>query len=124
MVKKCVLWYLVFAMFVIGMVPRVEAGFVASEPVGSSITRGADLERIRTVLELKAVHQRLQDIGFTAEEIAVRLADMSDEQIHRLAQRLDEMQVGGDGGVIIGVIVVLLLVGIIYLFVTGRLAVN
>jgi hypothetical protein len=124
MVKKCVLWYLVFTMFVIGMVPRVEAGFVASEPVGSSTTRGADLERIRTVLELKAVHQRLHDLGFTADEIAVRLADMSDEQIHRLAQRLDEMRAGGDGGVVIGVIVAILLVWIIYLFVTGRLSVK
>jgi hypothetical protein len=121
MIKKCLVGYLVFAMFVVGIAPRVDAAFSASEPLKlSAEARTGDLETIRAALEHKVVAQRLLDLGYTSEEVMTRLSEMTDAQMHGFAQRLDELRVGGDGtGVIIFLLVVIIGV-LIYLQVTGR----
>jgi hypothetical protein len=121
MIKKCLVGYLVFAMFVVGIVPRVEAAFSPSEAIGSSLSaRTGDMEKIRAALEHKIIAQRLLDLGYTSEEVMTRLSEMTDAQIHGFAQRLDGLRVGGDGtGVIIFLLVVIIGV-LIYLQVTGR----
>jgi hypothetical protein len=121
MVKKCLAWYLVLAMFLVGIVPRVEAAFSPSEVLSLTLVdRAADLQKIQKVLEMKVVTQRLQDLGYSADEIGARLSQMSDQQIHGIAQKIDDLKVGQDGG---GVIIVLLLVVVVILVVlmaTGR----
>jgi hypothetical protein len=115
MFKKCVAWYLVTAMFVLGIAPRVEGAFSPSEAIAlSEAQRDADIGKLRAVLENKVVVQRLQDLGFSQEEIASRLSGLSDEQLHGLAQRVDDIRVGGDGlGVVIALLVIVILVIII-----------
>ena len=120
MVRKYIACYLIVAMFVIGIVPRVEGGFAPSEALQSSSMRSGDLSKIQAVLENKLVAQRLQDLGFGSAEIATRLSQMSDEQIHSFAQRLDELKVGGDGG---GFVIALLLIAVLVvliLYLTGH----
>jgi hypothetical protein len=121
MAKKCLISYLVLAMFVIGIAPRVDAAFSPSEVLALSVeTRSADLEQIRVTLENKLVAQRLQDLGYTADEIMSRLSQMTDEQIHSFAQKLDNLKVGGDGlGVVIAVLVIIILV-LVVLQLTGK----
>jgi hypothetical protein len=52
MVKRYVVWYLVGAMFVIGMAPRLEAAFVSSEALVTAFsTRAVDTEKIKAALE-------------------------------------------------------------------------
>jgi hypothetical protein len=70
-----------------------------------------DVERIRTALEQKLVRQRLQDLGFSADEISTRLSELTDGQIHYFATRLDDLKVGGDGlGFVIAILVIIALV--------------
>ena len=118
---KPIAWYLVLAMFLIGIVPRVEAGFVPSEIAGlSEIDRTKDMETIRQILETKIVKQRLEALGFSHEEINSRLSQLDDREIHQLALQLDELKVGGDGlGVVIALLVIVILV-VILLQLTGR----
>lgn len=113
MVRKVVLWYLVVAMLIIGIAPRLEAGFAPSEAlVLSSAARSSDLATCQTVLENKLIRQRLQDLGFSSDEISARLSQLTDEQIHSIAQKLDNLKVGADSalGVIIAVLVIIALV--------------
>ncbi len=121
MIKKCLACYLVFALFVIGVAPRVEAAFAPSE--GLSLppeARAGDIEKIRVVLENKLVGQRLHDLGYTAEETMARLSQMSDSQVHSFAQKLDDLKVGGDGlGVVIALLVIVVLV-LVILQLTGH----
>jgi hypothetical protein len=121
MVKKCLAWYLVLAMFIIGIAPPVEAAFSPSEALTLTVVdRAADLDKIQKILEMKVVTQRLQDLGYSPTEIGTRLSQMSDQQIHSIAQKIDDLKVGQDGG---GVIIVLLLVVVVILIVlmtTGR----
>ena len=114
-------WYLVFAMFVIGITPRVEASFSPSGTVLlPHFDRARDLNQIQRTLEGKMVSKRLSELGFSMAEINARLSLLSDAQLHRLAQRLNKLKTGGDGlGVLIAVLVIILLV-IVILQLTGH----
>ncbi len=121
MFKKCLVSYLVFAMFIIGIAPRVEAAFSPSEVLTlSQAERTQDTETIRTALENKVVAQRLSDLGYSAEEIASRLSELTDAQMHSFAQKLDDLKVGGDGlGIVIAILVIILLI-VLILSISGR----
>ncbi len=113
--------FLVAVMFIVGAVPRGMAGFLASEPAGlSPLDRGTDLGKIQKSLESKIVRERLRQLGFTSDEIQGRLEQLSDEQIHQLALRMDAAKVGGDAGVVaVAVLLVLLLVVAAIAFFSG-----
>ncbi len=74
-------------------------------------TRGPQTwRRIRLALENKLVSQRLRDLGYTKEEVTACLSEMSDNQIHKVAQKLDQVKVGGELGTVIVVLVVAIIV--------------
>jgi type VI protein secretion system component VasF len=121
-VKKYLAWYLIFAMFIIGIVPRVEAAFTPSQAMTlAPVDRAAELQRIQTVLETKLIQQRLQDLGYTGEEIRARLSQLSDQQLHSIAQKLDDLRVGKDGlGIVIALLVIVILVVILVQLSSGH----
>lgn len=115
---KYIASYLAFAMFIIGIVPRVDAGFVPSDVIThSKIDRMADLQQIQKIIETKMVRQRLANLGFTRDEIQKRLSQLNDEEIHNLALNLDQLKVvvGGLSVVFASVIIVLLVIELFYL---------
>jgi hypothetical protein len=118
---RCLAWYLVVAMFVIGITPRVYAGFSPSEALSTSpMERTSDMEKIRHVLEMKIISERLRELGFTPEEIQQRLNALSDDQVHQIALQVEELQVGGDGlGIVIGLLVIAILV-VILIYLLGH----
>jgi len=118
---KVVAWYLVMAMFVLGITPRVFAGFSPSEAVSIlNFDRSSDIDKIRKVLEMKMVRERLKNFGFTPDEIEKKLIQLDDQQIHQLALNLDELKVGGNTWVWVLVILLLAAIGVIaYLVVTS-----
>jgi hypothetical protein len=121
LLAKGLVWYLIVAMFVIGMVPRAYAGFAPSEAlIFHSENRAAEMGKIQKFLEMKMVRERLKDLGFTSEEIQGRLQDLSDSQIHQMAMKIDDLKVGGDGaGIVVGVIIIALLI-VIIIYLTGH----
>ena len=121
MIKKYLVLYLACAMFVIGIAPRLEAAFTPSEGLVPAISvRAMDVEKVRTALEQKLVRQRLQDLGFSVDEISTRLFELTDAQLHYFATRLDDLKVGGDGlGFVIAVLVIIALI-LLILQLTGH----
>ena len=110
--KKCIIWYLVAAMFIIGIAPRVYAGFSPSEAVAfSSAERASELKQIQKFLEMKMVRERLRELGLSPDEIQARLNQFSDPQIHQLALQLDDLKVAGDD--FLGVIILLLVIAVL-----------
>lgn len=106
-------WYLVMAMFVIGITPRVYAGFSPSEVIGlSPDSQSSDLKKVQKFLEMKMVRERLKEFGFTPDEIQARLSQLSDQQIHQLALKLDDLKVSADSGlgIVVGLLVIAILV--------------
>ena len=107
---QVVTWYMVAVMFVVGFVPRVEAGFLASQTSQGSQNRVEDLGAIQKTLETRMVSETMEKFGMTKAEVKSRLDGMTDAQIHKLATNLDEVRVGGDG---LGVIVLILVIAIL-----------
>jgi len=125
--RKWITCYLVLAMVAIGVVPPVEASFLSSETITTTggSDRSLDLQTVREALETKLVRQRLADLGFTPEEVRTRIAQLSDQQIHQVAQRLDEVRVGQDGfGILIGLLVIAGLVVLIYYLLTHQVVIK
>ncbi len=115
-------WYLVVAMFIIGIAPKVDAGMAPSELIAmSQADRAADLEKVRKVLEMKVVSERLGKFGFTQDEIQSKINNLSDQQIHKLALQIDDLKVGSDDalGIIIALLVIAILV-VVILQLTGH----
>jgi hypothetical protein len=118
---KCLSCYLIVAIFMMGIVPRVYAGFSPSEMVAlPQFDRPIDLEKIQKILETKIVRERLDQLGFSREEIQRRLGQLSDQQIHKLALMLDELNVGGDTEGLIIVLLLVALIVVLVLWLTGR----
>ena len=118
---KYLLWYLIGVMFVIGITPRAFAGFSPSETISLLPSdRSSDLGEVRKVLELKMVRERLKEFGFTREEIEKRLTQLSDEQLHQLALHLEEVKVGCDGWVVLGILIVLAAIAVIVIYLSGH----
>jgi hypothetical protein len=119
---KMISCYLVVAMFVLGITPRLYAGFSPSEAISIlTFDRSSDLEKIRKVLEMKMVRERLKNFGFTPNEIEKKLSQLEDQQIHQLALSLDDLKVGSDGWAWVVVILVLIAIGVIvYFYLTGH----
>ena len=109
-------WTLAMTTLVTGMFPpEVQAmlappAATASES-GMGLNRAADLQKIQSVLEAKVVRQRLADYGLSPEEINVRLNQLSDAQLHRLATQIDSMVPAGDAG--LGIVIALLVIAIL-----------
>ncbi len=110
MFVQAVTWYMITVMVVFGFVPRVDAGFIASQPSQGSQNRTEDLGTIQKALEMRMVLETLEKFGMTKAEVKSRLDGMTDAQLHQLATNLDEVRVGGDG---LGVIVFLLVVAVL-----------
>lgn len=120
--RKHIAWYLVAAMFIIGIAPRVDAGLAPSEIIAiAQGERTADLDKIRQTLEVKAVSERLDQLGFSREDIRNRLVQLNDQQIHQIALQLDDLKVGQSDalGLVIGVLVIAILV-VVLLKLTGH----
>jgi len=119
---KHISWYMIIAMFIIGIAPRVDAGLAPSEIIAlAQLERGADIEKIQKVIEVKAISERLKQFGLTQNEVQSRLAQMSDQQIHQVALQLDSLKVGQSDAlfVIIAILVIAILV-VVLLKVTGH----
>ena len=111
---KVVAAYLIIAMFIIGIAPKADAGIAPSEIIAMSQTdRAADLGKIQKVLEMKMVRERLEKLGFAQDEIQSKLSSLSDQQMHNLALQIDEIKTGGDLGIVIALLVIVILVVLI-----------
>jgi len=114
--------YLAVAMFAIAVAPRLDAAMAPSALIESSrFDRAADIGKIQRALEMKAVKDRLERLGFTGDEIRARFDGLSDQQIHQLALQIDDLRVGKDDalGVVIALLVIAILV-IVILQLTGH----
>ena len=115
-----VTWYMIAVMIIFGFVPRVEAGFIASQASQESQNRTQDFGAIQKALETRMVSETLEKFGMTKAEVKSRLDGMTDSQIHQLATNLDEVRVGGDGFEVIVVLLLIAILVVVFLQVTGH----
>ena len=119
-VVKALCCYLAVALLVIGIAEKSYAGFSPSEVMNlSPFERTVDLKKIQTALETKVVSEKLTQLGFNKDEIQSRLHQLSDQQLHKVALQFDQLKVGGDGGIVIAILVIAILV-VLFVFLARR----
>ena len=111
---------LVIVMGVVGLVPRVEASFVPSDQSSASLSRQEDMTTIQRAFEQKLVKERLKDLGYTEEEIKVRLDRLSDAEVHSLASQLDSLMPAGSWEAVLVVILLVAILVVLILMWTGH----
>ena len=112
--KKGIIWYLAVTMFIIGITPRVYAGFSPSEDTAvSSAGRISEVQKIQKSLEMKMIRERLKELGLSPDEIQGRLTQFSDPQIHQLALKVDDLKVGADEGLAVIILILGVAVAVI-----------
>lgn len=107
----------VLCMSALNLSPAL-AGLAPSQTSGATTitsARDADLLVAQRALENKIVAQKLRDYGVAATDAQLKLASMSDRDLHTLASASRGLPSGGDGavGALIGVCVLVILVIVI-----------
>ena len=113
--KPLRIWTAIFVVACLGAldIAPAAAGLTASRTSGmTAITssRDADMIVAQRALENKVVAQKLRDYGVAADDVQLKLASMSDQDLHTLATASRGLPSGGDTGAIIGILVVVILV--------------
>ena len=77
--------------------------------------RETEIGKIQRALETEIVKEKLKAYGLTSDEINTKLSDLTDEQIHMLAQASDNILAGADDG--LGILIAILLIVLIVILV-------
>lgn len=70
----------------------------SSQQSDESFDREADQAVVDKALERENVREKLNAVGFTVDEVKERLSRLSDEEIHRMAERIEQVKAGGHLG--------------------------
>ncbi len=95
---------------------QVQAGMVATDRAQITTQTQPERERIRAFLDREDVRARLQANGISVDEAKDRVAVLSDDEVKRIAGKLDSAPAGGDVGilgVLLTIFVILLITDIL-----------
>ena len=116
---------LIMLMSLISAVPNVQAGFVPTDRSLAPSLREQDMHTVQKVLENKLVSKRLEAMGYSSSEIEERVSQLSDQELHSLANQMESLAPGGDGiGFVIGLLVIILLVIVILRLLDRRIVIS
>jgi len=90
------------------------AGMVSTDRVDSSAQSQPERERIRTFLDREDVRKELHAQGIDVNTAKMRVAALTDEEVHKVAGKLDKMPAGGEIiGILFSIFIVLLITDIL-----------
>ncbi|MDO8811751.1 MAG: PA2779 family protein [Gallionella sp.] len=90
------------------------AGIVGTDKIAASAQSQSERERIRTFLDRADVRNELQAQGIDADAAKMRVAALTDEEVQKVAGKLDTMPAGGEIiGILFTIFIVLLVTDIL-----------
>ncbi len=105
-----------FVLLVVAAIPAFAAPMPSKALANQSLdARAADLALVRDVVANQQVAQALAARGFTQEQINQKVAQLSSQDLHQLAQNLSQLQAAGLTNqqwlwILIGAVAVLIIV--------------
>lgn len=105
---------LVVSTLMLGMpLPQANAGMITTSALTAAQTQ-ADRARLEAFLQREDVLQQMQAMGVDANMAKERIASLSDDEVARIAGKLEQMPAGGDVlGVLFTVFIILLITDIL-----------
>ena len=107
------------AMFLnLGLLPAAQAAMVSTDQLIDQSTASGDRERVMSFLAREDVRRQMETLGVDADDAAARVAGLSDAEVQKIVNKLDELPAGQDAistlfGVLIFILVVLLITDIL-----------
>lgn len=98
------------------LAPPAAAGLIGTEQAVADSPAGSERERVNALVARPEVARQLQALGLPPENAKARVDAMTDQEVHALATRLDQLPAGGNFNdfqwvmIIIGVVIIALLV--------------
>jgi len=89
-----------------GLPLTAQAGMLSTQSVAAEPAKA----RIASLLERSDVQAQLQSLGVNPVDAKARVAALSDDEAAQLAARFDSLPAAGDGGALVGAIVLIFLV--------------
>ncbi len=112
----------VFMAFLASNIPHVAAAEVSEHMISTmdvveTLSREQTEQKVRAFLDRDDVKKEFVKLGVSPEEISLRMASLSNQELNRLATQMEQAQYGGD---VVGILVVVLLV-ILIIYLVKRL---
>ncbi len=106
---------LIASVFGLGLpLQSTHAGLVGTDKVAVSAQSQSERERIRTFLDREDVRKELQTQGVDVNTAKARVDALTDEEVQKVAGKLDQMPAGGDViGILFTIFIVLLVTDIL-----------
>lgn len=93
MLKRSIVLFVILAL---ASIPIFAAPTPSKAVANQSLdARAADLALVREVVSNEQVAKALANHGFTQEQVNQRLAQLSSQDLHQLAQNLNQLQAAG-----------------------------
>ena len=95
----------------VGPLPVAHAALVSTEQVIQEGAAAENRARVMSFLEREDVRREMEALGINPAEAAARTQALSDEEIARIANKLDATAVGGDAiAVVVGAILLIFII--------------
>jgi hypothetical protein len=121
MLKRLLVMFLAVCQTNLGLVQSAAGATVGTQTVLQFEDRAAAVSRIQSHLAREDVRKAMVGLGVDPVQAQDRVAALTDAEVAQLDQQLAQLPAGGDGGWILLVIVLTVL---IVLFATGKLKLN
>ena len=108
-------WLIPIVAIVMTAAPLARAEMIGTDAMLAQTQAEQDRARVQSFLDRANVKERLQAMGVSGVAATERVASLSDQEVHTLAQRIDSMPVGGRLGS--SDIIIILLVAILVVLV-------
>ena len=110
-INRCIARVLIVCVCGMGMPVSSTAGIVTTDQIQSGVQR----DQVRNFLDRADVQARMQALGVDRESAQARVDALSDEEVAKLADRIEKLPAGGSDvlGVLLLVFVILLITDIL-----------
>lgn len=100
-----------FTLIELPVMKSAHASMITTNQVVSEMTRVESHERVANFMDRKDVQDQMIKLGVSPEEAQKRVASLSEAELRKITQEIDESTVGGDvGGILVLVVLVLLII--------------
>lgn len=110
---------LICQMLILSMVwlpYSAQAGMIATDQVLASATNEANRDKVRDFVSRTDVQKQFESLGLTASTAEERVNAMTQEEINRVAGKIDTLPAGAASSTVWWVVGVLLIAGVIWYY--------
>jgi len=110
--KTATVHVLALALLGLGSPMMAEAGIISTLSAVEAQGRSESLATVNAALAREEVRSELEAYGVEPAQVEARLAALTDSELRTMAERIQAMPAGGDGGLlaVIGVVFIVLLI--------------